>query len=85
MILVTTADFLSYCGVNGFFKDLFNPIHFLAATFHVQCAHPRRHALTLLWGDGSEALSFEQVDTCSFIAKVGFKADEDNRRGWAEV
>jgi hypothetical protein len=41
--------------------------------------------VTLLWGDGGEALGFEEIDARSLAAEVGFQANEDERGDGTEM
>lgn len=46
----------------GRVENLFDAGHFFAAAFHVQSAHFVSNSFALLWSDGRQPLSFEQID-----------------------
>lgn len=63
--------------MDGLLEDLVYAAHFLAAAFHVECAHLLGDLLALLLRDGSEALGLEKVDAGSLCAQVRFEAYEN--------
>ena len=70
-----------YCHV----EDLIDALHLLTTTFHVGGAHLYCNSFALLWGDGSQALSFEQIDAGLLVAEVRLEAAEDDWSCRAEV
>jgi len=61
--------------LDGLFENLVHSFHFLAATLHVYSSHLLRNCLTLLLGNWRETLSFEEINTSSFRAKIRLQAD----------
>jgi hypothetical protein len=71
--------------IDGHIEYLVYARHLLGRTFHVHCAHLLRNGGSLRFCDGSEALSFEELDAGTFVAEIGFEAAEYYGCCWTEV
>lgn len=71
--------------VDGKLKHLVDTSHFFAAALDVSGPHALRDSLALFGRDWCQALGFEELDTCAFVAEVGFEADEDEGGCWTEM
>ncbi len=67
------------------FEDLVHTGHLFTTALHVKGTHLLGDSLALVGCDGSESLSFEEVDTGAFVTQVGLEAKEDNGSGRAEM
>lgn len=74
-VSIPLAFFHTHCGIDGQFEDFIDTLHLLAAALEVECAHSICDCLSLLWGDGRQALGLEEVDAGALRAEVGLEAN----------
>ena len=51
-------------------EDFVHTAHLLTAALDIGCAHSLGYAVALFWGDGGQALGFEELDAGALVAEI---------------
>lgn len=70
LVLLPVYNLMTDNSVYCQLEDILHTTHLFAAAFHVYGVHPFRYGSSLLWSDGCQTLSFQEVNTCALGPEV---------------